>query len=127
MTKVEKFEAIIEVLNEAGADAELIEAMETEKAANIRKAEKAQERAAAKKEAGDALRATIEGILSDEPMSIDDIVEAIGDESITAGKVRSRVSALVSLGKAEKKSMNMKYTDENGKEKSKRVMTYTLA
>lgn len=59
------------------------------------KAEKAKEKRAEKSAANDELKERIFALLTDEPMLVDDIVAAIGDEEVTKGKVVSRLTALV--------------------------------
>lgn len=65
-----------------------------------RKSVKAREKAAEKKAAGDALRDTIEGMLNDEPMTIADILDQLGDENLTPAKVTARMTQLVKADKA---------------------------
>lgn len=58
---------------------------------------KAKEKAAEKKAAGDALKARIREVLSEDPMTVAEIVEALDDEEVTNAKVIAR---LTQLGKA---------------------------
>ncbi len=67
-----------------------------------RKSVKAKEKAAEKKAAGDALKDTIENMLYDEPMTIAEILEQIGDATLTPAKISARMSQLVKAGKAER-------------------------
>lgn len=117
MTKVEKFDAIIAFLNDNGADVELVECIEGEKASALHKAEKAKERAAEKKAAGDELRGVIESLLTTEPQTADDLLAQIDGEDLTRAKVISRVAQLVKLGLASKSQI-----DVNGR----KAMAYTL-
>lgn len=119
MTKTQKYDAIIEVLTNAGADEELIELCNTEKAAIAAKAVKAQERAAQRKADGDALRATVQGLLTNEYQTADQITAAIGDEEITRAKVISRLSQLVKAEIAEKADAKT--------EEGKTIKVYKLA
>ena len=66
------------------------------------KAAKAKEKAAQKKAEGDALRDTIESVLTDEYQSVNDIVNALDNEEITKAKVIARLTALIKAGKAHK-------------------------
>ena len=104
MTKREVYEVIGNVFanieNENKAD--VLEFIEKEIAALDRKNAKAKERAAMKKEEGDALRGAIENLLTDEPKTVNDILAEIGDETLTPAKVVSRVSQLVRAEKAAK-------------------------
>jgi len=66
------------------------------------KAEKAAERAAAKKAEGDELRAVVEGVVTEELQTADAITAAVqaqtGDSEITKSKVVARLSQLVRNG-----------------------------
>ena len=66
------------------------------------RAEKAKEKQAEKKAAGDALRAQIKDVLDETPKTIAEIVDALGDEEITPAKVVSRLTQLVKLGEVFK-------------------------
>lgn len=127
-TKRENFVAIVEFLESNGAATELVETIENEIAIGDRKAKKAAERAAAKKQAGDELRETVLNVLTSDLQGIDEIVEAIGDEEVTPGKVRARLTQLVDLGEVVKEMVKVEGTpDENGKAKSKKITMYARA
>ena len=79
-----------------------IEFCDKEIAALAKKAAKAKETAAAKKAEGDELRDRVQAVLTEEWMAAADVVEAIGDEEITMGKVIPRLTALIKAGLAEK-------------------------
>lgn len=67
------------------------------------KAAAAQKRAAAKKEEGDALREEVYNTLSDtEYMTIDQIVDAIGNPDVTRNMVTSRLTQLGKQDRIEK-------------------------
>lgn len=66
------------------------------------KAEKAREKAAEKKKAGDDLRAKIKDVLTDEYQTLSEITAALGDPDITNAMVTPRINALVKLGEAHK-------------------------
>ena len=65
---------------------------------------KAKERAAEKRAAGDAMRATIQGVLGETPMTIPEIMAAIETEypDITPAKVVARMKGLVDVDHAVK-------------------------
>lgn len=89
---------------------------ELEKLAN--KNAKARERAAAKKEAGNALRDTIETIIegSNEAMTREDVLAAIEDADeleLSVAKVGAQISQLVQLNRVHKTTVK----GENGKNK----------
>ena len=82
-----------------------------------KKADKAKERAAEKKAAGDELRTKVQSVLTEELQTIDEIVDAIGEEDVTRNKVVARLTQLLKAGVAVKDKV------ENG---SKKVMGYKL-
>ena len=100
---------------------------ENELALMAKKAEKAKERAAEKKAEGDALREVVQSVLTADYQTIADVTTQIEGEDVTVGKVTRRLSELVRDGLAEKAKVSVKYTDEDGKEKTKEVMAYKLA
>ena len=75
-------------------------------AAITRKNEKARERSAAKRAAGDELRGRIEEALGEEPMTVSEIMDALGDEDLTPSKVVARLTQLVKAEKAAKEQVN---------------------
>lgn len=83
------------------------------------KAEKAKVRAAAKRAAGDELRAVVASVLTKEPMIAEDILARIeGDEDLTKAKVIARLTQLCKAGKAVKSEVTV-----DGKKR----MAYALA
>lgn len=112
ITKKQVFEALIEVvtgMDKVGnIDAEtVITTLETAVAQIDAKAAKAKEKAAEKKTAGDALRAEIEALLTDEFQTADAITEQITAEDVTKSKVVSRLSQLVAAGVAAKEQIKV--------------------
>lgn len=112
ITKKQVFEALIEVvtgMDKVGSiDAEtVITTLETAVAQIDAKAAKAKEKAAEKKTAGDALRAEIEALLTDEFQTADAITEQITAEDVTKSKVVSRLSQLVAAGVAVKEQVKV--------------------
>ena len=116
ITKVE----IYGMIKDACADNEVIvDFCDKEIAALGAKAEKAKVRAAAKKAAGDELRAVVASVLTNEPMIAEDILASIeGDEDLTKAKVIARLTQLVKAGEAVKSEITV-----DGKKK----MAYALA
>lgn len=120
MTKMTKKD-FYEVIKNAMADnAEVVEFCEKEIAALDRKAEKAKERAAAKRAEGDTLVEVVADALNAEefePMAT--IVERVntveGFEEITGAKLVSRMTALINEGRAEKAKISV--VGEDGKAK----------
>lgn len=115
-TKITKAMVLNTIIERCGDDETIVAYCENELALLAGKKEKAAARAAAKKEAGDELRAVIETILTNatEPMTREDILECIenADElELTPAKVGARVSQLVQLNKAHK--VTVKNGDKN--------------
>lgn len=67
-----------------------------------RKAERAKERAAKAKAAGDELRATVAAVLTDEYQTIAQIAAQVEGDEITPAKVSARLTQLVKAGEAHK-------------------------
>lgn len=87
------------------------------------KAAAAQKRAAAKKEEGDALREEVYGVLSDnEYMTIDQIVDALGNPDVTRNMVTSRLTQLGKLDRVEKDTVPVESGAEGGK--TRKVSAY---
>ena len=112
ITKKQVFEALIGVvtgMDKVGdIDAEtVITTLETAVAQIDAKATKAKEKAAEKKTAGDALRAEIEALLTDEFQTADAITEQVTAEDVTKSKVVSRLSQLVAAGVAVKEQVKV--------------------
>ena len=104
MTKAMWFEEIKAVVEASGAEhaAEMVEFIDAEMARLAAKAEKAKERAAAKKVEGDELREVVRAVLTDEFQAIDAIVAQIDGEDVTKAKVTARLTQLVKAEMAEK-------------------------
>ena len=120
ITKREYFAMVAEIVNGSGAEnkEELMDFIQKQVEALDKKADKAKERAAEKRAAGDALRDRVQSVLTDEVQVIDAIVEAIGDEEVTRNKVVARLTQLVKAKIAFK---------EEVKSGSKKAMGYRLA
>lgn len=120
MTKREAYEVIGSVFSgiEHESKDEVLALCEKEIAALDHKNEMAKKRAAEKRAQGDALRATIESLLSDEPKTVNDIVAELGDETVTPAKVIARMTQLVKAEKAAK---------ENIKVDGRKLVAYTVA
>lgn len=71
------------------------------------KNEKAAERAAAKRAAGDELRAQVKAVLGTEPMKVAEIVAAINDPEVTSAKVVARLTQLVKSGDVIKEDVKV--------------------
>ena len=80
------------------------------------KNEKAKERAAKKRAEGDELLAVVEGLLTDEYQTGDEIAAQITDADVTRPKVTARLTKLIRAGKAHKA--------EAKTEEGKKVMVY---
>lgn len=89
------------------------------------KAVAAAKRAATKRQAGDELREKVYSVLStDEFMTINQIVAALGDPDISPQMVTARLTQLASpeVGRVEKNTMTLVATTEGGK--SRKVSAY---
>ena len=111
MTRFETFEAIKafamgNVLTEEQVT-EVVEFCAKEQAAIERKNEKARERSAAKRAAGDALRERIEAVLGADPKTINEIMETLGDEDLTPSKIVSRLNQLVKAERVVKEHVSV--------------------
>lgn len=82
------------------------------------KNEKAKERAAKKRAEGDELLAVVEGLLTDEYQTGDEIAAQITDADVTRPKVTARLTKLIKAGKAHKA--------EAKTEEGKKVMVYAV-
>ena len=99
MTKKEMFAYIAEKM---AGDEKAVKFCEKEIKALDAKTAKAKERAAKRAAEGDELREAIYEVVGDEPMTLAQIVEALGIEGVTANKVSPRANALVDAGQLEK-------------------------
>lgn len=124
MTKAMWFEMIKAVVEVSDAEQreEMIEFIEKEQDMLANKAEKARERAAKAKEAGDALRVDIKAILTGDFQTIEQIeaaIDATQYAELTRAKITARLSALVRDGVAEKEQVKVEGS-------SRKVMAYRL-
>lgn len=120
MTKREMYDVIGSVFATTDREDkdEILAFVEKEKAALDRKNEKAKERAAEKRAAGDELRERVKGVLGSEPMTIGEILDALGDESLTSAKITARTRQLVAAGAIEKQMVKVE---------GRKLTAYTLA
>ena len=109
MTKREMYEVIESVFSASENEHrdDVLAMVAKEKAALDRKSESAKKRAAEKRAAGDELRARIEGVISDEPITVNGIIEALGDEDLTPAKVTARTRQLFAAGLIEKQTVKV--------------------
>ena len=122
ITKRDNFNAIIEVLTDAGRD-DLAKVIEHEIELLDNKAAKAKENAAKKKTEGDELTAAVEAALTDEFTTIADITAKVEFEGeITQAKVQYRLNQLVKNDKAVKEQI----TVEGGDGSKRKVMSYKV-
>lgn len=104
ITKVEKLNMIKEVLIEVEGTEMLVEFVDEQIEQIQAKAEKAKQRAAEKRAEGDALRNTIQSLMTNEWQSIDDIFNQIDDEEVTRSKITARLTQLIKAEVIEKES-----------------------
>jgi hypothetical protein len=120
MTKAMWFEAIRDIVEASDAEHkdEMVEFIDKQMELLAAKAEKAKERAAAKKVEGDELREVVHSVLTDEFQPIDEIVAQIDGEDITKAKVTARLTQLVKAEMAVKEQVTID---------KRKVMAYKLA
>ena len=128
ITKREIYEAIAEAMEigESTIDPqEIIDFCHKEIAALDRKAEKARENAAKKREEGDALTDLVREALTDEYSIIADIAARIESDEIevTIAKVQYRLNQLVQMGEAEKSDISVGETGSKRTLKGYRALT----
>lgn len=121
ITKRDNFNAIIEVLTDAGRE-DLAKVIEHEIELLDNKAAKAKATAAKKKVEGDALRDAVQAVLTDELQTIADVTAKVEGDEITAAKVQFRLNALVGAGIASKEQVVVGEGDSKRK-----LMAYKLA
>lgn len=105
MTKRDYYNIIIEKfegMQNLAVAPEIVEFAKHEIELLDKKAVRAREKAKEKSAAGDAITDLIKDLLTDEPKTIAEIVNEIGDENITNAKVSYRLSKLTSNGFAVK-------------------------
>lgn len=121
MTKKDYFEMIKGIVTESNVENknELNYFLDAQIESINNKAEKARERAAAKKAEGDELRETVKSVLTNDFQTAEEITSKINDEEVSKAKVIARLTQLVKLGEAVKESTK---TEDN-----KSRMTYKLA
>jgi len=117
MTKKDYFNAIKEIIEGTDSEikGELIYFIESQIASIDNKAEKAKERAAAKKAEGDALRDAVKSVLTNDLQTAEEILSQLDGEELTVAKVRARLTQLVNLGEAEKADVK---TEDNKTKKA---------
>ena len=126
MTKIQMFDEIKNALTGAEVETsvdEMVEFLVAEQDALARKAEKAKVAAAKKREANQGVRQIVADALTDEPMTVDALVEKIGDEEITRSKIIYHVSQISKDGMAIKEETVV--SGEDGK--SHKKVTYRKA
>ena len=102
MEKMTKKEVLAYIAEKLAGDEIVTAFCDKEIKALDAKAKKAKERAAKKAAEGDALMEAIAAVLGAEPMTLAEIVEAVGIEGVTPGKVTPRAGKLVEAGRAVK-------------------------
>ena len=99
MTKKDYFNELKGIVEESNSEikGELIYFIESQITSIDNKAEKAKERAAAKKAEGDELREVVKSTLTNEFQTADEIFGQLEGEDLTVAKVRARLTQLVNL------------------------------
>ena len=120
MTKRDCFNALYDMV--VNADVEngdiLMEFIEKELAQLDKRRDAAAKRAEKKREESDALTEEIYGLLTDTPMTIDEIVLALDIEDVTTNKVAARLGKLIKADRVVKEAVRVD---------KRRKMAYRLA
>lgn len=120
MTKRDCLNALYDMV--VNADVEngdaLMEFIEKELAQLDKRRDAAAKRAEKKKEASDALTEEIYGLLTETPMTIDEIVLALDVEDVTTNKVAARLGKLIKADRVVKEAVRVD---------KRRKMAYRLA
>ncbi len=122
MTKRDCLNELYEIVVNANLDGEKGDALmgyiEKELAQLDKRRDAAAKRAEKKKEASDALTEEIYGLLTDTPMTIDEIVLALDNEEVTTNKVAARLGKLIKADRVVKEAVRVD---------KRRKMAYRLA
>ena len=123
MTKMTEREIYTGIMN-GTLDAETVSAFCEKKIAALdARAEKAKERAAAKREAGDELQSLVLNALTDEFATRDEITAKVDFEDVSVAKIGYRLTSLVKAGLAEKSEATIPGVDGG---KARKVAVYRL-
>ena len=106
VTKRERFNEIIDVLNTIDGTADLVDFVNDQIALLDKKAAKAKETAAAKKVADPLMDIVFNGV-TDELSTVADIVARIGDAELTAAKASYRLNKLAEMGNIVKDTIKV--------------------
>ena len=104
--KYTKADALHEIMDAMADNANVIAYCENELALLESKRVKAKARQDAKRAAGDELQGVVASVLTDAPMTRDDILSAVievtGDDTLTTGKIQAKLNNLVKFEQASK-------------------------
>lgn len=120
ITKKQSYEMLLDIVSNSDVElkGEMVEFINKEIATIDSRAEKAKERAAAKREAGDELREAVKSVLTSDLQTADAILVQLDGEELTKQKVIARLTQLVNAGVATKEDVK---TEDN-----KTVKAYKL-
>ena len=121
--KITKREMFVAIVEKYALTAEEREFIEKEIAALDRKAAKAKEAAAKKKEETDELMEAVKAVLTHDFQTLGDIATQIEGEDVSVAKITSRMTKLVKAGVAVKEDVSV--VGEDGKKSKKKA--YKLA
>lgn len=125
VTKREMYEAIIEAMENGECKykpEDVIDFCKNEINLLDKKAAKAKETAAKKKEENDTLTDMVYEVLTDEFQPIADITAKINNPDITVAKITYRLRILVERGMAEKEQISIPAVNEGSK--PRKIMAY---
>ena len=119
LTKKDYYEMIKGIVTESDVEnkEELVAFVDKQVEAIDSRAAKAKERAASKKVEGDVLRAQVEGLLTNEYQTAEDILAQAQGADLTKAKITARLTQLIKAGVAEKEAVKVE---------DRKVMGYRL-
>ena len=119
LTKKDYYEMIKGIVTESDVEnkEELVAFVDKQVEAIDSRAAKAKERAASKKVEGDTLRAQVEGLLTNEYQTAEDILAQAQGADLTKAKITARLTQLIKAGVAEKEAVKVE---------DRKVMGYRL-
>lgn len=119
LTKKDYYGMIREIVVESDVEnkEELLAFVDKQVEAIDSRAAKAKERAASKKVEGDALRTQVEGLLTNEYQTAEDILAQAQGADLTKAKITARLTQLIKAGVAEKETVKVE---------DRKVMGYRL-
>lgn len=124
ITSRNHFERILSILNDVPDSDDLVEFCQHQIEMLDKRAAKARETAAAKREAADPMMEATLAALTNEPQTIEDVVAAMNSEDCTIAKVRYRLTQLEKDGQVVKTEVTIPGGEG---QRARKVKAYALA